>query len=301
MSTRRASWTPWRWAAPSALLLLLLLAWPVLHLLRLSFCEGGGGQSGFGIGSSFYTPGTWTLGVYQTLKDDDYFWEVLGFTVRLGCLVTALCLLLGYPVAHFIWRLRGKWKIAALAAVIVPKLSSLLVTIYGLKLILGDHGPINQFLQWTGLTHEPIMLQHNLAGVVIGKTLLVLPYTILLIWAGLERVDRSLLAAARGLGAGPWTVFTRVTLPLSLPAAIGAALVSLIWGIGAFISPYLLGSPQEITLSVDVQRQMFENLHWPRAAAEGVAMLLTLLVFAALHAGGERLLVKKTNLPAPAA
>jgi ABC-type spermidine/putrescine transport system permease subunit I len=258
-------------------MLLALLVWPMIYLVRLSLCEGGN-RSGFGIGSSFYKPGTWTTEVYRTLASERYFHEILGYTIQLGFVTTALCVLLAFPVAHWIWQLPRHWKPAALACVIVPKLASLLVTIYGLKIILGDHGPVNQFLIWTGLIREPLALQHSAAGVVIGKTLLVLPYTILLLWTGLERLDRSLLAASRGLGAGAWTTFVRVTLPLSRPALASAALVSLIWALGAFISPYLLGSPQQITLAVDVQRQMFENLHWPRAAAEGVMLLGTLVV-----------------------
>jgi len=251
----------------------------MIYLVRLSLCEGGS-QSGFGIGGSFYKPGTWTLKVYATLLSERYFWEVLGFTVWLGFVVAALCVVLGYPTAHFLWQLPKRWKPAALVFVIIPKLSSLLVTIYGLKIILGDFGPVNAALQALGVIKEPLALQHSATGVVIGKTLLVLPYTILLIWAGLERLDRGLISASRGLGATTWQSFVWVTLPLSLPALAAATLVSLIWALGAFISPYLLGSPDQITLAVDVQRQMFENLHWPRGAGEGVAMLLTLTLIA---------------------
>lgn len=291
-STHRA----WLWAAPAVFLLAGLFVWPALYLFRLSFNQGGGGQSGFGIGGSFYQPGTWTTDVYAALAGDSYFWDILNFTVWLGLVVTVLCVLLAYPTAHFIWMLGKRWKIAALAAVIVPKLSSLLVTIYGLKLILGDHGPVNDFLRTVGVASDPIILQNNVTGVVIGKTILILPYTILLIWAGLERIDKQLLVAARGLGASAWTAFLRVTLPLSLPALSTATLVSLIWGLGAFISPYLLGSPEEITLAVDVQRQMFENLNWPRAAAEGVALLGTLALLAAAFGLAHRLLLKKSGL-----
>ncbi len=289
----RSRLTPWLWAAPTVCLLLALLLWPALQLIRVSFYEGGGGQSGFGIGGSFYKPDTWTLEVYRGLIVDRYFWDILGFTVWLGLVVAALCVLLGYPTAHFIWRLPLRWKSIALGAVIVTKLSSLLVTIYGLKLILGDYGPVNEFLRWIGATSHPLALQSNATGVVIGETLLVIPYTILLIWAGLERVDKTLPAAARGLGAGPVRSFLNVTFPLSLPALATATLVSLIWALGAFISPYLLGSPQEITLAVDVQRQMFENLHWPRGAAEGGGMLLTLSILVALYAIPHRWLCRK--------
>ncbi len=288
MKTQRSK--GWLWAAPSVVVLVSLLAWPVIYLVRLSLYEGGS-KSGFGIGGSFYKPGTWTLDVYGTLAQEHYFREILGFTVWLGFFVAAICVVLGYAVAHFLWQLPKRWKPLALACVIIPKLSSLLVTIYGLKIILGDHGPVNELLMALHIIKEPIALQHNVTGVVIGKTLLVLPYTILLVWAGLERLDRNLLAAARGLGASAWQTFTRVTLPLSLPALFTAALVSLIWALGAFISPYLLGSPSQITLAVDVQRQMFENLHWPRAAGEGVAMLLTLIIIA----GGSLFLRPKSH------
>jgi len=285
----------WLWAAPSILLLTGLGVWPVFRLLRLSFNEGGG-RSGFGIGQSFYKPGTWSLENYLELAGDRFFWEVAGFTAWLGVVVAALCIAFGYPAAHFIWERRGPWKVAALAAVVVPKLSSLLVTVYGLKLILDDHGAVNSLLQGLGFRGEPIALQHNAAGVVIGKTVLVLPYTILLIWAGLERIDRRLLDAARGLGASPWKAVTQVTWPLSLPAVGTAALVSLIWGLGAFISPYLLGSPEEITLAVDVQRQMFENLNWPRAAAEGVALMLVLALLCGLYLLPQRWLERSAGL-----
>ncbi len=293
---KRARLIPWLWAAPAVVLLLGLLLWPVLQLFRLSFCQGGGGQSGFGIGGSFYAPGTWTLAVYQVLGRDRYFWDILGFTVWLGLAVTTVCVLLAYPTAHFIWQLSPRWKPWALACVIVTKLSSLLVTIYGLKIILGDYGPVNRFLQWAGLMHHPLLLHDSAAGVVIGETLLVIPYTILLLWAGFERIDRTLLAAARGLGARPALAFRAVTLPLSSPALATATLVSLIWALGAFISPYLLGSPQEITLAVDVQRQMFENLNWPRGAAEGVGMLVTLAILAALYSIPHRWMLTHSGI-----
>jgi ABC-type sugar transport system permease subunit len=82
------------WALPAALFLAALVAWPVLQLVRVSFCRGGG-QSGFGIGRRLYEPGTWTDANYTALLHETYFWELLGFTVWLGFVVTAICLVLG--------------------------------------------------------------------------------------------------------------------------------------------------------------------------------------------------------------
>jgi len=123
--------------------------------------------------------------------------------------------------------------------------------------------------------------------------LLILRYTILLIWVGLERIDQNLIAAARGLGATGWQVFLRITLPLSAPALATASTISLVWGLGAFVSPYLLGSPQEITLAVDVQKQMMVNFHWPRAAAEGTIMVLVLLLMVIVFSLLQRFVFRK--------
>lgn len=299
MTSPSARWTPWLWASPTLILLLALLLWPALQLVRISLYDGGG-QSGFGIGGGFYQPGTWTLRSYEALSRDSYFWEILGFTAWLGLVVTALCVLFGYPTAHWIWQLPRRWKSIALAGVVVPKLSNLLVTIYGLKLILGDHGPVNNTLLRLGIVHDAAALEYSTPGVVIGETLLVLPYTILFIWVGLERIDKTLVASARGLGASPLVAFLRITLPLSLPAVATATLVSLIWALGAYISSYLLGGPEQITLAVDIQRQYFENLSWPRGAAEGVAMLVTLAVLAAAYAVPHRWLSRRFAMEAKA-
>jgi ABC-type spermidine/putrescine transport system permease subunit I len=278
-------------------MLSILLLWPAAQLFRLSLYSGGG-QSGFGIGGGFYKPGSWTLDAYQALLLDRYFWEILGFTLWLGVTVTAFCVILAYPTAYWLTRLGGRWKAAVLAAVVIPKLSNLLVTIYGLKLILGDHGPVNDLLQGLLITDAPVALENSTAGVVIGKTVLVLPYTILFLWIGLERIDRTLVASARGLGAKPLAAFLSITLPLSLPALATATLVSLIWALGAFVSPYLLGGPEQITLAVDIQRQFFENLNWPRGAAEGVALLVTLALLAALYALPHRWLSQRYGMGA---
>src|SRR5262249_40743283 len=105
---------------------------------------------------------------------------------------------------------------------------------------------------------------------------------VLVLVAAFDRIDPDLARAARGLGASRARVFWRVTFPLSLPGVALAATISFIWALGAFVSPYLLGSPDEITLAVDVQRQAFENVTWPRAAATAVAMLMLLTVSASL-------------------
>jgi ABC-type spermidine/putrescine transport system permease subunit I len=274
----------------SCLLLLFFLA-PLLLLVRVSLYEGGG-RSGFGIGGGgFYQPGTWTLQTYATLLGETYFREITAFTLFLGVTVTFVTLAIAYPLAFFIHRLPRRSKAIALLAVMLPKISNVLVVVYGLELTLSNAGPVNHALMALGAVSEPVMLYHNRTGVIIGETYLIVPYAVLV--AALDRIDPLLVPAARGLGASPWRAFWRVTLPLSAPGISLAALLSLIWALGAFVGPVLLGSPQELTLGVDVQRQAFENLNWPRGAATAVLMLLTLVACVTLYQLPARLLRRR--------
>jgi len=288
MRTELRRLAPLLCAGPAILMLLVLFVLPMLLLLRVSLFEGGG-QSGFGLGAGgFYRPDTWTLQAYGTLLGDFYFRDVLAFTVGLGIGLALLSVLIAYPLALFIRSLRGSAKWLALSAVVLPKLANLLVVIYGWVLILSNEGPINRALLQLGLRQQPLELLHNLTAVVIGETYLILPYAVLVLVAAFEGIDPTLEAAAQGLGASRWQTFRRVTLPLSARGLALAAMISLIWGLGAFISPYLLGGPEQITLAVDVQKQAFENLNWPRAAADAVLMLLVVAAVVAVFGGAAR-------------
>jgi ABC-type spermidine/putrescine transport system permease subunit I len=124
-----------------------------------------------------------------------------------------------------------------------------------------------------------------LVGVIIAETYLILPYAILVITLALDRIDPALVPAARGLGAGPWMAFRRVTLPLSLPGVVLAGLLCLIWSLGAFVGPVLLGGPDEATLGVMVLKWGQEDGNWPRAAAAAILSLITVALCVALYAG----------------
>ncbi|WP_020468886.1 ABC transporter permease [Zavarzinella formosa] len=288
---------PYLLASPAIVLLLGFFLAPMLQLGRVSLYDGGG-RSGFGIGGGgFYKPNTWTFQAYRTLAGETYFREVWTFTVLLGLGVACITLLIAYPLSLFIHRLPPRAKALALTAVVLPKLANVLVLIYGLELLLSNSGPVNGLLVGLGAVSEPVAFFHNLPGVLIGETYLILPYAVLALVASLDRIDPALVPAARGLGAGPLRVFWRVTLPLSAPGIALAAMLSLIWALGAFTGPVLLGSPQELTLAVEVQRQTFENLNWPRGAATAVLMLVTLAACLVLYQVPARFLRRRGGAP----
>lgn len=262
---------PYLLAAPSLGLLVLFLAGPLGLLLRVSLYEPAAGRG-------FYRPGTWSLRSYEELLTDPSFREVVSFTVAAGAGITALTLAIAYPLALFIHGLPPRPKALAVAAILLPKLCNVLVLIYGLQLILSGAGPVSRLLVWLGASREPVLLYRNLAGMVIGETYLLLPYAVLVLLVGLARVDPTLVAAARGLGAGPWQAFWRVTWPAALPGLFAAGQLTLLWALAAVLGPLLLGSPQETTLGVEVQRQALEYHRWPLAAATAVLLVLLLLV-----------------------
>jgi ABC-type spermidine/putrescine transport system permease subunit I len=259
--------------APAVLLLTVFLLGPLLLLVRVSLFLPATGRG-------FSQPGTWTAGTYADL-------------LALG--VTLLVLLLAYPLALFLHRLPPRPKTVGLAAVVLPKLASVLVTVYGLQALLSGDGPVNQFLLALGLIRDRLTLTRNLTGVVLGETYLLLPYAVLVLVVALDRIDPLLAAAARGLGASPWLAFRRVTLPLSLPGLVVAGQLTLVWSLGAFVGPLLLGSPEEITLAVEVHRQAVENNRWPRGAATAVVLTLTFLLAVALWALLRRLLRRRDS------
>src|SRR5262249_28160161 len=127
---------PWLLSAPAVVLLLVLFVGPLLLLFRVSLYESSAG------GAGFYQPGTWSAHAYPELLGERFRRGIVAFTVMLGVAVTALSLLVGYPLALFIHSLPRRAKAAALGAVVLPKLANVFVALYGVNLLLGHSGPV---------------------------------------------------------------------------------------------------------------------------------------------------------------
>jgi ABC-type Fe3+ transport system permease subunit len=148
--------------------------------------------------------------------------------------------------------------------VILPKLANVFVVLYGVNLLLGNGGPVNRSLLGRGLTSAPVRLTHNLAGVLIGETYLILPYAVLVLVVAFDRVDPTLTAAARGLGAGPLTAFRRVTLPLVSAAVLTGVVIAFILSVNEFVLAVFLSTPETRTLPAAL---------WPEARYKETSLL----------------------------
>ena len=179
---------------------------------------------------------------YAEVFGSPTYLTVLAVTGRTAAVVTASCLLLGYPYALALRR-AGRWlHVTLLAAVLVPFWSSLLVRTYAWTVLLRDTGVVNQAVQGLGLTDGPIPLLRNSVGVTIGMTHVLLPFMVLPVYAALARIPSDVLDAASGLG-GPVVVFRRVLMPLSAPGALAGCLLVFGFSLGFYLTPALLGGP----------------------------------------------------------
>jgi len=266
--------------APSVLLFAVFFVAPLGWMLRLATYEAGGSGA-----SRFYQPGTFTLAHFAEIASDPYFVKLGWVTIRLGVVITAVTMAIALPFALYVYRAKGAYKRFLVLSVILPKLSNLLVLMYGVVLLLGDTGYINQILTGLRVLAQPLPLFANLPAIVFGEVLIVLPYPILMLIAAMESLDSQLEEAALSLGAHPARAFYEAVVKLVVPAIVTSTLVTLIWGFGAFVAPTILGSPAYYTVAIEIYDDTLEKLDWPLGAALGTIYVLFVgvLVAAALY------------------
>ncbi|MFU8816733.1 MAG: ABC transporter permease subunit [Pseudomonadales bacterium] len=223
-----------------------------------------------------------TLGNYRFLIEDALY--VLSYltSLRIALISTVLCLLIGYPIAYYIARARGRYQLVLLMLVILPFWSSFLIRVYAWKVLLQGGGVINGALLWLGIIDQPLTMLYTEGAVYVGIVYSYLPFMILPLYAALARLDYATVEAALDLGCRPWQAFMRVTLPLSLPGIIAGSLLVFIPAVGEFVIPELLGGPDSIMIGRVLWNEFFANRDWPIASAVAILMLLILVLPIAL-------------------
>jgi len=229
----------------------------------------------------------WTGENYERLFDPLYG-TILLKSLVMAAAATALCLLLGFPLALFLTRAK-KHKELYLFLVILPFWTSFLVRTYAWMFLLRDTGLVNTALLGLGLIRQPLPLLYNDGAVLLGLVYGYLPFMILPLYATLERLDPALLEAAADLGARPLTALARIAVPLSAPGIRAGLILVFIPCVGAYLTPDLLGGGKTVMIGNLVQNQFTTARDWPFGSAVSLALMgvVVLLVVAFLRRGGE--------------
>lgn len=232
----------------------------------------------------------WTGENYVRLLDPLYG-GILVRSFAISLVSTLICLVLGFPLALFIAR-SGRHRNLYLNLVMIPFWTSFLVRTYAWMFLLRDTGLINTALLAVGIIREPLPLLYNDGAVVLGLVYGYLPFMVLPLYTTLEKLDRSLIEAAADLGARPWTTFTHVMLPLSMPGIRAGSILVFISCIGAYLTPDLLGGSKTIMIGNVIQNQFTAARDWPFGAAcsLGLMLLVMLLLKLFVRKGEEQLL-----------
>lgn len=271
----------WRLFAAGVPLLWLLVfvALPALTVLAISFSE-----SAYSIPpiAPLIDPDSGALdlrgGNYARLWEDSIYVRAFLTSLAYAALVTAVCLVMAYPIALVTALASPRWKPVMLFLLVLPFWSSFLIRIYALQTLLRDTGLINTALLQLGLIDAPIRMVNNDFGVVLGLIYTYLPFMTLPLYASLEKLDRSLLEAAADLGARPLRAFFSVTLPLSLPGAVAGALLVFIPVSGEFVIPDLMGGPGTQMIGKLLWEEFSTNNDWPMASALAVVLIAISLI-----------------------
>ncbi|MBV8097273.1 MAG: ABC transporter permease [Acetobacteraceae bacterium] len=225
-----------------------------------------------------------SLGLYgenfAALVQDDYYLSAFVRSLEIAAVSTLACLLLGYPMALRIARAPARWRPASLLAVMLPFWTGFLLRITAWIGLLKDDGWIDTAVTFLGL--PPLRLLYTDAAMYIGITYAYLPFMVLPLYARLSKRDPALEEAAADLGARPWRVFWRITLPLSAPGIWAGVLLVFIPAVGEYIIPELLGGPGAQTVGRVLWGEFFENRDWPIASALACALVIVLVLPAAI-------------------
>lgn len=221
---------------------------------------------------------TLSFGNYAYLFDDPLYITAYFFSIRLAFISAVIALLIGYPIAYYIARQPEGPRSILLMLVILPFWTSFLLRVYAWQGFLRSNGVINNFLIWTGIIDQPLVLLQTNFAVYLGVVYTYLPFMILPLYANLVKLDEALLEASADLGARPLTTFLHVTLPLSMPGIIAGFMLVFVPAIGEFVIPELLGGPDTLMIGRVLWNEFFSNRDWPTASAVAIAMLVALVV-----------------------
>ncbi len=259
----------WLTLAPMYLFTLVFVLGPLVYMIVLSFMTQA---EVWGVVPEF------TLKNYRDILEPVYlatFWESL----KLALLSTVLVIAIGYPFGYFMAKLTAKWKRRTMLLLMIPFWISSLIRLYGWIIIFRAGGVFDQLLMTLHITEKPLKLLYTYPAVVVGMVYALLPFMIFAVYSSAEKLDFSLVEAARDLGASPMKAFLTVSFKLTLPGLLSGVVLTFVPSMGLFFIADILGGNKVVLVGNLIQEQLMKARNWPFAAALSVVLLvLTSLV-----------------------
>ncbi len=204
---------------------------------------------------------------YVHFFTDPYYTSALATTVEVALLSTAVCFVVGFPLAYVVARTQSRFKHLLIIAIVLPLFVGNAVRAAGWMVVFGNKGFVNAGLMGLGLIEKPLEIMFTEKAVIIGIIAVNLPFMVLSLQSVIEGIDRSVEEAAFSLGAPPATMFWRVLWPLALPGILAGTILTFILAMNAYATPYLLGGPLFKMMAPLVYNQFTQQTNWPFGGA----------------------------------
>lgn len=243
---------------PMALVAVLLVAVPLIYVLITSLAASDG--SGF------------TLANYKALLRSDYL-KVFLSSLRLAVLTTAVCFAVGYPFAYCMARAGRRWRALLMLLVIIPFWTSALVRIYGWKILLQANGPVNGVLRALGLIDKNVKFLGSYGSVLLAMVYCFISFMILPCHSAVDKMDFTLVEAARDLGAKPWRAFLTVTLPLTMPGVLAGCVLVFVPSVGLFYLSDIMGGGLVLVGNL-IRDQLLKVRDWNTGSAMSMVLIV---------------------------
>ena len=233
---------------------------------------------------------------YERFFKRSIYYESAVRSVWLAALVSLITLILGYPLAYVIAKTTDPARNTLLMILVLSAMQlDMVIRLFGLMVLMGDVGLINEFLRWTGVLGDtPIPLMYNFFGVVVGLVQFALPFMILSLVGVIQGISPSLEEAARSLGATRWQSLRKVVIPMSMPGVLAGMLLVFALSISSYVVPTLMGGWKVVVLPIHIFQQISELAKWQFGATIAVITfaisVLAMLVYqraASRFAGGR--------------
>jgi putative spermidine/putrescine transport system permease protein len=256
---RGEGWTATALLAPATIFVALCLLAPLVMLFRYSLNDF--------VATKKMMVEAVTVANYVKFFTDPYYTAILGTTVRIAVMVTAACLVLGFPLAYVMARTQSRYKNVLIILTVLPLFVGNAVRSAGWMVIFGNKGFFNSSLQGLGLIEKPLEIMYTEKAVLIGIIAVNLPFMVLTLQSVIESIDRAVEEAAFSLGAPPATMFRRVLWPLAMPGILAGTILCFILAMNAYATPFLLGGPLFKMMAPLVYNQFTQQANWPFGGA----------------------------------